>query len=56
MTWAVGSSRHRDNWQLTTLKHSRNILRLIIELTLWSRDVSSLDPDEQKGLFLRCKS
>ena len=28
-TWAVANSRNRSNWQLTTLKHSRNILRLI---------------------------
>jgi hypothetical protein len=54
ITWVVGSSRHRDNWQITTLKHLRNILRLITALALWSRDVSSLDPDNQKELFIRC--
>ena len=29
ITWAVGVSRNRTNWQITTLKHSHNILRLI---------------------------
>ena len=27
IAWAVGNSRNRDRWQLTTLKHSRNVLR-----------------------------
>ena len=29
IAWAVGISRNRANWQLTTLKQSRNVLRLI---------------------------
>ena len=29
IVWALGSMRNRTNWQLTTLKFSRNILRLI---------------------------
>lgn len=29
IAWSVGHSHHRSNWQLTTLKHVRNVLRLI---------------------------
>ena len=54
VAWAVGSSRHRANWQLTTVKHSRNVLRLITALALERRDVSSVDPDGSKGVFNGC--
>jgi hypothetical protein len=43
--WAVGSSRNRDNCQLTTLRHLRNVLRLITTFALWSlKDGSDIDP------------
>ena len=29
IAWSVGSSRNRDNWQLTTVKQLRNVLSLI---------------------------
>ena len=54
IVWAVGSSRNRANWQLTTLKQSRNVLRLITALALERRDVADLDPDEWDGLFEGC--
>ena len=49
--WVVGSSRNRANWQLTTVKYSRNVLRLITTLAMWSRDVASIDPGGRKGIF-----
>ncbi len=39
ITWVVGNSRNRDNWQITTVKQLRNVLRLVTELALWSREV-----------------
>ena len=56
ITWAVGSMRNRDNWQLTTLKQSRNILRLIAELGFSKgRDVAAtLDPTGDKNIFRGC--
>jgi hypothetical protein len=30
IVWAIGSMRNRSNWQLTTIKHMRNVLRLIV--------------------------
>ena len=42
ITWAIGSSRNRGNWQITTLKHSHNVLRLITTFALHRRDVSSI--------------
>ena len=42
IAWSVGSSRNRVNWQLTTLQRLRNVLRLITELAMWSRDVPAL--------------
>ena len=42
IVWAVGNSRHRDNWQLTSVKEVRNVLRLIVNFGNWSRDVSSV--------------
>ena len=47
MIWAVGKSRNRSNWQITTLKHSRNLLRLITEFAWECRDVrTSMGPPE----------
>lgn len=40
IAWVVGSSRNRNNWQLTTLKHSHNILRLITAGSVDRRDWS----------------
>merc|ERR1712025_433607 len=54
IAWAVSSMRNRDNWQLTTLKQSRNVLRLITALALESRDVGSVDPDGSNGVFYGC--
>ena len=42
IAWSVGSSRNRANWQLTTVHRLRNILRLITEFAMWSRDVTAL--------------
>jgi len=54
IAWAVGSSRNRANWQLTTLKQSHNILCLIMTLALERRDVASLDPDDLLEPFCNC--
>merc|ERR1712037_342895 len=54
IAWAVGSSRNRANWQLTTVMRLRNVLRLITTLAMWSRDVASLDPDGSKRVFKGC--
>ena len=54
IAWAVGSCRNRSNWQLTTVERLRNVLRLITTLALWSRDVTSLDPDGSKQVFEGC--
>ena len=53
--WAVGSSRNRANWQLTTLKQSHNVLHLITALALESRDAASVDPGGKKYVFYGCK-
>ena len=60
IAWAVGSSRNRTNWQLTTLQNSRNILRLITELSFepmhmeCRRSVDGLDPGGRKQVFNGC--
>ena len=54
IAWAVGSSRNRANWQLTTLKQSRNLLRLITVLALERRDVDTIDYDGHDGVFVGC--
>ena len=54
ITWAVGNSRHRDNWQLTTLKRLRNVLRLVVVLSTEVRDVSTVDPGGHKQVFRGC--
>ena len=35
--WVVGKSRNRSNWELTTLQHTRNVLRLITVMSSWTR-------------------
>ena len=55
IAWAVGSSRNRDNWQLTSVMRLRNVLSLITLLALESCDVvSSLDPDGHRCVFMGC--
>ena len=39
LIWAVGNSRNRANWQLTTLKRLRNVLGIIMSFVLKRRDV-----------------
>ena len=52
MAWAVGTSRNRDNWQLTTLKQSRNVLRLIAVFAAGRRGaIHTLDPYGAKEVF-----
>ena len=55
IAWAVGNSRNRDNWRLTSVMRLRNVLALITVLALESRDVvSSLDPDGLRYVFEGC--
>ena len=54
LAWSVGSSRHRDNWRITTLAHSRNILRLITEFAVVRRAIRTLDPSWTNALFEGC--
>ena len=54
IAWAVGSSRNRANWQLTTVERLRNVVRHITEFALERRDVASIDPDGQRGVFQGC--
>ena len=42
IVWSVGNSRHRDNWELTTVKRLRNVLRLILTFVNSTRDVDVL--------------
>ena len=54
VAWAVGSMRNRANWQLTSVKQLRNVLRLITAFALERRDVATIDPDGRKGVFTGC--
>jgi hypothetical protein len=54
IVWAVGNSRNRDNCEITTLKYTRNVLRLITVLTFERRDIASVDPDGSRGVFKGC--
>ena len=54
ITWAVGSSRNRNNWHLASLKQLRNVLRLIAVLAVERRELSSLDPGGKKNVFMGC--
>ena len=55
IAWAVGSSRNRDNWRLTSVMRLRNVLSLITLLALKSYDaVSSVDPDGSRYVFEGC--
>ena len=55
LAWAVGSSRNRDNWQHTTLRHVPGVLQLITKLAMERRDVDTLDPTGRKHVFNGCK-
>ena len=46
VAWAVGNSRNRANWQLTTLKQSRNVLSLITTLAFEGRREVMMDLNE----------
>ena len=54
IAWVVANSRNRTNWQITTVEHLRNVLRLITELAVERRDVASLDPGGLRGVFNGC--
>lgn len=43
VVWALGQSRNRDNWKVTTIKYTRNILIKIINYAV-TRDVFEFDP------------
>jgi len=45
IAWAVSGSRKRSNWQLTTVKQLRNVLRLITEFACESHDLAIIDPN-----------
>jgi len=42
VVWALGQSRNRDNWQLTTIQYLRNLLRQITDYTV-ERNVFEFD-------------
>jgi len=44
IVWAVGAMRNRANWQLTTMKHLRNVLAIITAYAVGARDVGTVDP------------
>ena len=54
LAWAVGHSRNRTNWQLTTLARIRNVLSLITALALDRRDVTCVDPEGRMSVFEDC--
>ena len=51
LAWVVGSSRGRDNWQLTTLKQLRNVLRLIVTFAVDRRELTA---DMKEKSFCGC--
>ena len=53
IAWAVGKMRNRNNWQITTVKRLRNVLRLITELSYECHDVyeATMDPDGNNRVF-----
>ena len=54
IAWAVGNSRNRANWELTTVMRLRNVLSLITVLVFERRDVDSVDPCGLRGVFMDC--
>ena len=49
LAWVVGSSRSRDNWQLTSLKQLRNVLRLIVTFVVERRELT--DDLNERSVF-----
>lgn len=54
VSWAVSSMRNRANWQLTTLKRCRNVLRIITEFAIERRDVAAICPGGHSMAFCGC--
>ena len=53
IVWAVGNSRNRTNWQITTLGQLRNVLRRIMVTAFERRDVATLA--NASSVFAGCK-
>jgi len=51
IAWAVGRSRNRTNWHLTTVKRLRNVLAIITTMALERRDITTVDPGRNKIVF-----
>ena len=51
--WAVSNMRNRDNYEITTVKRLRNIIRLITEFSLTCRNIdeATMDPDGNNRAF-----
>ena len=51
--WAVSNMRNRDNYEITTVKRLRNIIRLITEFSLTCRNIdeATMDPDGNNRVF-----
>lgn len=57
ITWAVSNMRNRKNWQITSVKQMRNIVRLIMIFAFHEdgRDaVSTIDPRGERCVFKGC--
>jgi hypothetical protein len=55
--WAIGNSRNRKNWQLTTLKQTRNVLYLLTVMACDRPPEVVVDPLEIKfagNVFENC--
>ena len=53
--FALSNMRNRANWELTTVKQLRNVLRLITAFAVKRRDaVFTMDPHGSKGVFRGC--
>ena len=53
-TFSVGSMRNRANWQITSVKNLRNVLRLITAFACERRDLVTIDPEGSKRVFEGC--
>lgn len=57
IVWAVANSKNRHNWKLTSLSRLRNVLRLIVVMTLDRVGPSSLArtiPGAMSGAYIGC--
>ena len=54
LAWALGNSRNRSNWQITTLRGLRNVLRLIAILAIERPSVGIVDPGCRRKVFHGC--